>query len=199
MADIAESVSETIERGQESSLNALVALAVALTATFMALCNVKAGNIVQRMQQEQTSAVDSWSYYQAKSTKQNIAEAMADELAILRDTSTALTPAQRALYDTRVSEYHAKAKQYEQEKGDIKTQAEGHQAEYDRLGLHDDQLDVAEACLSIAIALFGVTALTQKRWLLGLAAAFAVLGFTMGVAGFAGLDLNPDALAKLLS
>jgi hypothetical protein len=199
MADIAESVSETIERGQESSLNALVALAVALTATFMALCNVKAGNIVQRMQQEQTSAVDSWSYYQAKSTKQNIAEAMADELAILRDTSTALTPAQRALYDTRVAEYHAKAKQYEQEKGDIKTQAEGHQAEYDRLGLHDDQLDVAEACLSIAIALFGVTALTQKRWLLGLAAAFAVLGFTMGVAGFAGLDLNPDALAKLLS
>ncbi|HZI12667.1 MAG TPA: DUF4337 domain-containing protein [Myxococcus sp.] len=192
-------MSETIERAQESSLNSLVALAVALTATFMALCNVKAGNIVQRMQQEQTSAVDSWSYYQAKSTKQNIAEALADELAILRDTSNALTPAQRALYDTRVAEYHAKAKQYEQEKGDIKTQAEGHQTEYDRLGLHDDQLDVAEACLSIAIALFGVTALTQKRWLLGIAAAFAVLGFTMGVAGFAGLDLHPDVLAKLLS
>jgi hypothetical protein len=199
MADIAESVSETIERGQESTLNALVALAVAVTATFMALCNVKAGNIGQRMQQEQTSAVDSWSYYQAKSTKQNIAESMADELAILRDTSAALTPAQRALYDTRVAEYQAKAKQYEQEKQDIKAQAEGHQTEYDRLGLHDDQLDVAEACLSIAIALFGVTALTQKRWLLGIAAVFTVLGFTMGVAGFAGLDLHPDVLAKLLS
>jgi hypothetical protein len=199
MADIAESVSGTVERAGEPGLNAVVALAVAITATFMALCNVKAGNIVQRMQQAQTSTVDAWAYYQAKSTKQNIVEAMADELALLRDTSTALTPAQRTLFDSRVAEYQARSRQYEQEKRDIKTQAEGHQAEYARLGVQDDQLDAAEACMSLAIALFGVTSLTRKRWLLGLAAAFTALGFLMGVAGFAGLDLHPDLIARLLS
>ncbi len=40
----------------------------------MALCNVKDGNIVQSMQQAQAKSLDSWSYFQAKSTKQAIAE-----------------------------------------------------------------------------------------------------------------------------
>jgi len=39
-------------------------------------------------------------------------------------------------------------------------------AAYDRLNVHDDQFDMAEALMSIGIALFGVTALTQKRALL---------------------------------
>jgi hypothetical protein len=52
---------------------------------------------------------------------------------------------------------------------------------------------------SAGIALFGVTALTQKRWLLGVALTFASFGVLLGVAGFAKLQLHPDWLAKLLS
>jgi len=39
---------------------------VAVAATFMALCNVKDGNIVQAMAQAQANSVDAWAYYQAK-------------------------------------------------------------------------------------------------------------------------------------
>jgi len=85
------------------------------------------------------------------------------------------------------------------EKEDIRKQAEDAQKEYDRLNVHDDQFDMSEAALSIAIALLGVSALTRKRWLVGLAIVFAGFGVVLGVAGFLGWNLHPDALAKFLS
>ena len=57
---------------------------------------------------------------------------------------------------------------------------------------------MSEASTSIAIALFAVTALTQKRRLLYLALVFAAFGVVLGTAGFLGLGLHPDVLARLL-
>ena len=88
-----------------------------------------AGNVNQAMQQAQTKSVDTWAFYQAKSTKQH----------------------------------------------------------------------VAEASLSVAIAVLGVTALTQKRWMLLVAAVFVLFGLVMGIAGFARASLHPDFIARLLS
>jgi hypothetical protein len=198
MSDIADVVGDAVEKGKESRLNTMVAVAVSLSATFTALCNVKDGNIVQAMQQAQANGVDAWAYYQAKSTKQTIAEGMVDQLELERDLGAAATPEAKALLDKKIATYRAKAKQYETEKAEIKAQAEGYQKEYDRLNVHDDQFDMAEASLSISIALFGVTALTQKRWLLYVAGVFSVFGFVMGLAGFLHKNLHPDFLAKLL-
>jgi hypothetical protein len=200
MADIADAVNEAIEKAKESKLNAAVAALVAVTATFMALCNVKDGNVVQAMQAAQASGVDTWAYYQAKSTKQNMAEQMVDQLAIEREVGGAsLTPEASAVLTRKMAEYTAKAKQYEAEKNEIKAKAEGFQAEYDGLNLHDDQFDIAEAAASVSIALFGVTALTQKRWLLVIGCVFASFGFILGVAGFLNAKLHPDFIARLLS
>ncbi|HMG15432.1 MAG TPA: DUF4337 family protein, partial [Saprospiraceae bacterium] len=74
MSDIVDTIQETVEHARENSINSKVALFVAITATFMALCNVKDGNIVQAMSQAQAHSIDSWSFFQAKSTKQSIAE-----------------------------------------------------------------------------------------------------------------------------
>jgi hypothetical protein len=199
MGDLADTVSEAVEKGQGSSLNAIIAISVAITATFTALCNVKDGNIVQAMQQAQASAVDEWAYYQAKGTKLNIAESALDGLRVQRDLATTLTPEARALLDRKIAEYEEKIRHYEQEKTDIKRTAEGFQKEYDRLNLHDDQFDMAEATTSIAIALFGITALIQRRRMLYVAWVFAGFGTVMGLAGFLGLALHPDFLARLLS
>ena len=78
-------------------------------------------------------------------------------------------------------------------------QAEGYQTEYDRLNLHDDQFDLSDAGFSVAIALLGVTALTRKRWLFGLAGAFLLIGVVFGLAGFFNWSLHPDALMAWLS
>jgi hypothetical protein len=198
MSEIADVVSEAVEKGRDSHINTVVAVSVALTATFTALCNVKDGNIVQAMAQEQARAVDAWAYYQAKGTKQNIAQAALDQLALQRDLSPDLPAAARALLDRKAAEYGQHIQHYESEKADIQKAALAHEAEYDRLNYHDDQFDMAEALMSIAIALFGITALTQKRALLVTAVVFAGLGAIMGLAGFLGLHLHPTFIARLL-
>jgi hypothetical protein len=207
MSELADTVSEAIEKSNESgeesggsNLNGLVAISVAIVATFMALCNVKDGNIGQAMEEAQASSVDAWSYFQAKGTKLNIAESARDGLVLQREIAGASLSAEaRALIDKKVADYDAKIHLYEQEKADIKASAEGFKKEYERLNLHDDQFDMADALMSVAIALLGITALTRKRRLMYLAWAFAGFGVIMGVAGFAGLGLHPDFLARLFS
>jgi hypothetical protein len=51
MTDINETIREPIEQSGKSKINSRVALFAAITATFMALFNVKDGNIVQAMSQ----------------------------------------------------------------------------------------------------------------------------------------------------
>jgi hypothetical protein len=199
MDHLAEIEDEAAEHARDSGLNTLIALLVALGATFLALCNVKDGNIVQAMAQAQANSVDAWSYYQAKSTKQNLAEATADQLALQRDMAAGtLTSEARALIERKIGEYAAKAKQYETEKAEIKKSAEEYQKTYDKLNIHDDQFDMAEAALSISIALFGITALTRKRWLFAVGFVVAAFGVALGLSGFLGLNLHPNFLAKLL-
>jgi hypothetical protein len=199
MSDIDDTISEALEKARESRLNAAVAAFVAISATFMALCSVKDGNIVQAMQQAQASSVDAWAYYQAKGTKENLAIAAREQVELLRDVTPNPTPEMRAIFDKRIAEQDEQAKKYEHEKAEIKQQAEGYQKQYDALNVRDDQFDMSEALLSVGIALFGVTALTRKRWLLVVAIGFAGFGSMLGFAGFLGWNLHPEWLARLLS
>src|SRR4051812_16898276 len=197
MSDIGDTINEAVERASESRLNSIIAALVAIAATFMALCNVKDGNIVQGMAQAQANAVDQWAYYQAKGTKQNLAEATLDELQLQRAMLT--DPKFATMLDEKIITYQKQVKKYEKEKADIRKQAEDDQKQYDALNVHDDQFDMSEACLSVAIALFGVTALTRKRWLLAVASAFMSFGVLFGLAGFFAWSIHPDFLAKFLS
>ena len=200
MSDIDETISEAVERATEShdALNSLIAVLVALLATFMALCNIKDGNIVQAMSQDQAKAVDQWSYYQAKGMKQNLAESVLDQLQI-RKAQPGLAPQEAALLDKEISIYAATVKKYEGQKEEIKKTAEAAEKDYDRLNVHDDQFDMSEAAVSISIALLGVSALTRKRWLVGVAMAFAAFGVVLGLAGFFGWGIHPDAIARFLT
>src|ERR1044071_3681131 len=183
MGDIDEKISDAIDKARDSRLNSVIAVFVALTATFMALNNVKDCNIVQAMQQAQANGVDAWAYYQAKGTKQNLATAAREQIELMRDTTPNVAPAIRAVFNKRIESYAALEAKYETEKEEIKRQAEGFQQQYDDLNVHDDQFDMSEALLSVAIALFGVTALTRKRWLLIVAIVFASFGVILGLAG----------------
>jgi hypothetical protein len=198
MADFIDDLTEAGHPGL-SRLNSAVALSVAISAAFVALCNVKDGNIVQAMAQAQANSVDAWSYYQAKSTKEHIAEGLIDQITIQRDTAPNLSADARNLFDRKIADYTAKAKQYDAEKEKIKQSAEGFQHDYDQLNFRDDQFDMAEASLSLSIALMGVTALTQKRWLLVVGIIFAAFGVLLGVSGFMGYNIHPGFIAKLLS
>ncbi len=188
MTDISETIQQPIEEAGKSKINSMVALLVAITATFMALCNVKDGNIVQAMSQAQAHAIDAWSYFQAKSTKEAIAE---NSVQLLKLQNAAAS-------DTIIKKYEAQIARYEKEKAEIKTQAEGYQKEYDDTNLFDDQFDMTEAFLTISIAMLGITSLTQKKWLLYFAATVSAIGFILGLTAFMKISLHSDLVSKIL-
>jgi len=188
MNDIAETIQEPLENAGNNRINSLVALFVAISATFMAICNVKDGNIVQAMSQAQAHSIDAWSYYQAKSTKQATAE---DVLELVR-----LQKAPGS--DSLIKKYEIQIARYEKEKSEIKKQAEGFQQEYEDINLFDDQFDMTEALLTISIAMFGISSLTQKKWLLYFAASVSLLGVIFGLTAFFKISLHSDLVSKIL-
>ena len=199
--DPLEHVEEEDEEGKggdkaKGNLFRTVAVTVAVLATFMGICKVKDDNIVQAMQQAQADKIDNYSWYQARNIREEVARATAAQLT----AQLAATPAEaRAAVQQQIDSYNALAKEQSEKKKEQQDAAEEADKTYNRLNLHDDQFDLADAALSIAISLLAVTALTQKRWLYYLALVPTVFGFLMGLAGLLGWGLHPDALARLLS
>lgn len=177
-------------------LNAAVAITVAILATFMGICKVKDDNIVQAMQQAQADKLDHWAYYQARTIRQEVAQATATQLTLAQASAPA---ASAAAYKAEVLRYQALAAEQDQKRQALQAQAEQDQKNYDALNYRDDQFDLSDALLAIAIAMLAVTALTQL-WPLYLAALCPTFfGVLMGVAGLTALPIHPDLLIKLLS
>jgi hypothetical protein len=196
---------DLIETAQQASaqreaklarLNALVAITVAVLATFMGICKVKDDNIVQAMQQAQADKIDHWGYYQARNLRQEVAEATVAQLTVARLGAPATAVAG---YDTAIAKYQALATEQAKKKEEVKAQAEQDQKTYDSLNFRDDQFDLSDALIAIAIALLAVTALT-RLWALYWATLVPTgFGLLMGAAGLTGLPIHPDALIRLLS
>src|SRR4051812_47713157 len=177
-------------------INNYVAVTVAILAAFMAVTKVKDDNICQAMVKEKSEEVNTWSYYQSKSVKQNLAELGRAQLSGLSLTAAAET---RTQIEGIVARYDADIARYESEKAQIKKEAEQHGKNYDTLNFRDDQFDLSDATLSISLAMLAVTALTAKRWLLMASWIVGGFGALLGMAGLVGLNLHPDWLIKLLS
>ena len=120
-----------------------------------------------------TEASNQWNYYQAKSSKQNLAEFAAD-LTTNDD--------QRAKYKDKVA-------RYEKEKNEIKDAAEKLEAE----SKHFDEQSGEEmhkhhrwaqatTALQISIALAAITLLTKKRWMEWATLGTGLVGIGLGVA-----------------
>ena len=177
-------------------LTTWVAITVALLATFLGVCKVKDDNIVQAMEQAQVDKLDHWAFYQARNLREEVAKATATELRL----AAAGAPAERqAEYRDAIASYERLAVDQAQKKEELRTQAEQDQKTYDALNYRDDQFDLSDALLALAISLLAMTALTHKRWLYWAALIPTAGGVLMGLAGLIGWHLHPDALARLLS
>ena len=182
--------------GTNQRLNTAVAITIALLATFMGVCKVKDDNIVQAMQQAQADKLDHWSFYQARNVRQDLAEATVVQLRLAR---AGKSPAETVAYDEAIHRFEAKAAAEAQKKQELKTQAERDQATYDQLNYRDDQFDLSDAALAIAISLLAVASLTQLMWMYWLSWVPIGFGVLMGLSGLLGWPLHPDALTRLLS
>ena len=194
--DVVEKNDQNSQQAAQNKLNTLVAITVACLATFIGICHVKDDNIVQGMQQAQADKIDHWAFYQARNIRGEVASSTVTQLKLQSFNSSGI---QRTQYDAQIKAYQAIADKQEREKAQLKRQAEEDQKTYDALNFHDDQFDLADAAVSIAISLLAVTALTNKFWLYLIALLPTGFGVIMGLAGLLNLGIHPDALTKLLS
>ncbi|MBF0328837.1 MAG: DUF4337 domain-containing protein [Nitrospirae bacterium] len=120
---------------------------------------------------KKTEASNQWNYFQAKSTKQSLAEMSRD-----------LSPVNKKEY------YQAKVDRYEKEKSDIKAVADKLEAEalqWDKRS--DEQMHQhhrwaqATTILQVSIAMAAIALLTKKKWLEYIMFGVAVLGLAVGV------------------
>jgi Na+/glutamate symporter len=145
-----------------SSFTSQIALFTAIIATVGAMfgymggaTQANAGLYKNNAAIKKTEASNQWNFYQAKSSKQNLAE-LAIELA----------PAERKAF------YADEIKRYKTEKGDVKKDAEKLENEYkewdkksdDEMHLHHRWAQ-ATTVLQIAIALAAIALLTKRKWL----------------------------------
>jgi Domain of unknown function (DUF4337) len=181
---------------ENDRFNNAIAILVALISAFLAVSNVKNGNIVQAIQRSQALLTDSWNQYQAKRMRQfelDLEVQRADALA--RDGVLKETPENRAMREGWLKEIE----RYRSELKELTDVANGHQAEFKRLNDADDLFDFSESFLSLALALLAVAALTRIAWLLVLAGGVGLAGFGFGLAGFMGYGAwKPDWLMALL-
>lgn len=181
---------------RSSRLNLTVAVSVALLSTVMGVGKVKDDNIVQAMQQAQADKVDHWAFYQARNQREELARAT---LVQLRLQAAHRGAGDRADYDAAIAHYEQLAANQAQKKQEVLQQAQQDQKTYDALNFRDDQFDLADAGISIAIAGLAIASLTQFWWMYALAMVPGVFGTLMAIAGLAGWQVHPDALSKLLS
>ncbi len=181
---------------RQTRLNIAVAVTVALLATFMGICKVKDDNINQNMQLAQADKIDHWGFYQARNAREEIAKSTLTQLKL----QAIGAPASAAEgYQQAIARYEALAAEQSAKKDELRKLAEADQQRYDALNFRDDQFDLSDALLAIAIALLAITALTQMWALFAVAMVPTVFGVLMGLAGLGGWPLHPDAIVQLLS
>ena len=198
--ELIENARQAVDRPESaarpSRLNAAVAVTVALLATFMGICKVKDDNINQNMQLAQAEKIDHWAFYQARNAREEIAKATLTQLKL-----QALGAPESAAdgYRQAIAHYETLAAEQSAKKDELRKQAEADQQRYDALNFRDDQFDLSDALLAIAIALLAITALTQMWALFAVAMVPTAFGLLMGLAGLGGWPLHPDMIVQLLS
>jgi hypothetical protein len=196
--EVVESVKRAVETEQEHSkrLNAVVSMTIAVIATIMAICQIKAGNVAQDMEVALTDKIDHWAYYQAKNAQEETAKAALLQLKLGRLSAD---KAQMAAYDDAITAYEGSIQHSQAKKEVLRSRANEAESSYLALNQIDDQFDVAEAGFALSMVLLAVTVLTNSWLLFWVAMVPASLGLLMGLSGFLGWSIHPEALIRALS
>jgi hypothetical protein len=190
----ATDAADAAKKREDRRLNDLVAVTVVLLTVFMAITKTKDDNINQAMTKAKADAVDAWAEYQFARVKLHVDENGLNQLRLLESAGGV----DKALAAKQAAEYEADIKKYEARSKETRAKAEGFEAEYNRLNFRDDQFDMSDVFLSIAVAVSAVAALVDSFALLYFAWGSGAIGLIFGIAGFAGWNFRPEWLAQLL-
>lgn len=154
-----------------------IAMTTTVLAVVASIASSRSAFFVARAQLLTALEGSQWSYYQAKSIKQYLAE---DQLKAFQfDTFGATTPEQRDFLGKNIQDYSKNIARYDQEKTDIQKQAESTRKENALVVKRGSRFSLAVVFSQIGIMLSSVGALLKRRemWIVGLIIGFISLIF----------------------
>ncbi len=146
---------------------------VAMTTVILAVCasiaSLKAGSYSTKATLTTTDENNRWAHFQSKSIKQHTCEVQLELLRYHR--LEARTPQAQAHLDQSIARCQADITRYDQEKGEIKADAEKRTKEEEVYKRRNANMSLAVMLLQVAIMLSSVAALVKRQalWLIGLA------------------------------
>jgi hypothetical protein len=159
-----EHVHESAEHSREAWIS-WVALSTAILAVLAAIAGLLSGKQANEAMMSQIQASDQWGYYQAKSIK------------------AAVLDAKMSLASAIDEKDRVKARKYEEEQAEIKSEAEHKEIEAKTNFHQHEVLARGVTMFQIAIAIAAISALTKKRrfWIVSL--VFGIVGCVFLVLG----------------
>ncbi len=161
------------------SLEKQVAITTAIISVFLALATILGNTAGGNSSSYLVKANDQWSYYQAKSVKQNLYE-VSKNMLLVDLNNTANSPQYDAAIQSRIADFDAKVAKYAKEQQDIQKQAQDYEALSDKEGNKSDVYNYAQGFYQIAIILAAIALLAKKRymWFLSVTLGIIGVGFT---------------------
>jgi hypothetical protein len=187
--------SEDAKRGNER-FNNIVALTIAVLATFMAIGAIKSSNVAQGIQQAQVERNDNWAWYQAVRVREDMATYEMAHLQRLTRTNASPAEARRLADEIRAQD--GEIAHVRERKSEVQALARAAEARTASLNVFDDQYDISSALISIAMSLLALCVLAQARWLFWFSLAPALVGLGFGGAAMAGVPIHAGLLISWL-
>ncbi|MBA2963940.1 MULTISPECIES: DUF4337 domain-containing protein [Ramlibacter] len=141
---------------QVAMFTAVIATVGAIFAYMGGATQANAGLYKNNAAIKKTEASNQWNYFQAKSTKQSLAEVSRD---------LAPTEADKAKYQAKIDRYEKEKKEIETEARKIEDDAKAWDAKSDAQMHEHHRWAQATTALQVAIALAAIALLTRKKWL----------------------------------
>jgi hypothetical protein len=197
--DAADLVAEVHEAGQDhgTRFRNRAALMIAVLAGVLAVAGLGGGNATDDMIFNNIRASDTWAFFQAKNMRQT-----AYEIAIVEIegdlAEPGLTAERRARMERQLAEHRATIARYESEpdpaapndplrgegKRQLRAQAAAFEAAREIASAKDDNFDMAEVLLQLALVLGSVAILALNRPIAFMAGALGLIGVLLTANGF---------------
>ncbi|HYD24837.1 MAG TPA: DUF4337 domain-containing protein [Croceibacterium sp.] len=192
---IAELKEERSGHEAEERFNRGAALMIAVMAAVLAVGGLGGGNATDDMIISNIRASDTWAFYQAKNIRQAAYEI---EVAELESRLPGAAPAERAALEARIAEYAATIARYDDEpdpeapddplrgegKKQLMAQAQAFEATREVAVAKDDNFDLAEVALQLALVLGSVAILATNRAILVASGVLGAIGALLTLNGF---------------
>ena len=139
-------------------------------------------------------AANRWAYFQAKSTKQSLAE---NVIALSADEAVKAKYKEKVeRYEKEKTEIADEARIFEKKATSLEEKVQAYDAQSERLKGPEDQIKRGMPLVQIGIALASITILTRKKWMLSIAIIFSVIGLLISIWGFYQMEQLPDLDAQ---